>query len=472
VRPLLVVAAALPALGLAQTVTGLNRTVVERSGRVSVTGSGFGSFGQSSRVTIGGVDAWVTTWTDTRVVAFVRESTPLGGKPLVVHTSQGSSPPRQVNVKLRAWNGGRVLWRFEADDLYIMTRPVVAPDGTVYAKGILGHTYALAPDGALKWVYNDGLTDKGDMSLMADGTLVIGGASNVIALWPNGTKRWQVSGLGSEFSAGPTVGPDGRVYGIANPFYGGVGGFEISADGQLNRTISLRTNVNGSTYPVRVVFGGSSWYATLPPPAVGGGFGELLAFDLGGGLQWSRTGQGQALRLPNGNVYVQRANNDNNYGAYAAGGGVAWAHSFNSFGVPQFFPNVGPDGSVYQVAGGSRLVKFSQDGAVVSNRNLGYWTLQYPAVKPDDSLVVMNGSYNLTEPREMFGARHDGTVVWRVKLPQERGVFVAPISVMAFSPNGRVAYQGMTWDNYAADTKTYLYAIDTSPTLSGGNVAD
>lgn len=452
---------ALPVFANAVTINSLNKASCPRSGRIAILGTDFGAQTAASRVTIGDRQAWVTTWTPTRIVAYVDESTPLGRADVRVTDGGSWSNPVSLIVAHKANASGRFAWRFEADDPYVMTRPVVAPDGTIYAKGINGHTYALRPNGSLKWVYNDGLTHHGDMSLMSDGTLVVGGANNVIAIWPDGTRRWQVSGLGAIFSAGPTVGPDGHVYGIANPFYGGVGAFEISSEGVLVRTIGLRTNVNGQSYPYRVVFSSTDWFACLPPPAVGGGAGELHSFRLGGGINWIRSGQGQALRLANGSIYAQRTDNGNNYGAYLANGNVAWSHSFNTFGVPQFFPNSGPDGSVYQVAGGSRLVKFSQTGSVVANRTYGYWTLQYPAVRPDDSLILMNGSYNLTDPREIFAARQDGSIAWTLKLPKEGDVFVSPMSVMSFSPDGQTVYQGMTWNNYDPDTHTYLYAVRT-----------
>ncbi|MBV6457822.1 MAG: hypothetical protein HONBIEJF_00942 [Fimbriimonadaceae bacterium] len=455
----LVLAAALASE--AATITSLNKSSLPRSGRLAILGSGFGAFNGTSRVTIGGEEAWITTWTSTRIVAFVRESTRVGIGDVTVHTNGESSNSMPVTIRNRARSLGRLAWRFEADDLYIMTRPAVAPDGTVYAKGINGHTYALGADGGLKWVFNDGQTAPGDMSLMQDGTIVIGGANAVIAIWPNGTLRWSRYGLGTEFSCGPTVGPDGRVYGVANPWYGGIGAFVLDQNGNLDSVASLRTNVNGVSYPTRIEFDADHWYFCLPPPNVGGGYGELHAMDYSGSIDWIRTGQGQSLALVNGNIYVQRANEGNNYGAYDANGNVKWEHPFNTLGVPQFFPNKGLDGSVYQVYGGTGLARFAPDGTIAYKRTYPGFSMQYPTVTPNNQEVIVNGTTNLPDPRQIVSYRQDGTVRWRMYLPFEGGVAIAPMSVMTFSPDARVVYQGMTWNNYATDTHTYLYAVRT-----------
>ena len=56
-------------------ITDVNKTEAPRSGRVAIEGLGFESGGQ---VVIAGLSAWVTTWTDTRIVAYVPEAAALG----------------------------------------------------------------------------------------------------------------------------------------------------------------------------------------------------------------------------------------------------------------------------------------------------------------------------------------------------------------------------------------------------------
>ena len=71
------------------------------------------------------------------------------------------------------------------DGPYSEVRPVIAADGTVYAIDAFFHLYALAPDGALKWlVRNAG--DKG-VAVGADGTVYVASETFINAYNPNGT---------------------------------------------------------------------------------------------------------------------------------------------------------------------------------------------------------------------------------------------------------------------------------------------
>ena len=66
------------------TITGLNKETLPRSGRVAISGSGFGTDGQ---VVVGDLPAWVSTWTETRIVAYVPEESPLGATTVRVEVS-------------------------------------------------------------------------------------------------------------------------------------------------------------------------------------------------------------------------------------------------------------------------------------------------------------------------------------------------------------------------------------------------
>jgi len=74
----------------APVITGINKTEAPLSGRVAISGSGFGTIGE---VRIAGLSAWTTTWNDGRVVAYVPEAAALG--PTTVHVvSQGAESNR------------------------------------------------------------------------------------------------------------------------------------------------------------------------------------------------------------------------------------------------------------------------------------------------------------------------------------------------------------------------------------------
>ncbi|MHC4828525.1 MAG: IPT/TIG domain-containing protein, partial [Planctomycetota bacterium] len=126
--PALLLVAAVSGASAQPVITGLNSSELPRSGRVAITGTGFGSSGD---VVIAGLSAWTTTWTDTRVVAYVPEAAPVGAAPLYVIAGGEQSNEVALTVTLRQPDG-RVRWRFETDGDNQWWRPAVAPNGTIY----------------------------------------------------------------------------------------------------------------------------------------------------------------------------------------------------------------------------------------------------------------------------------------------------------------------------------------------------
>ncbi|MCC6403805.1 MAG: IPT/TIG domain-containing protein [Fimbriimonadaceae bacterium] len=450
---------ALTGLASAANLDSLNRSHAHGSARLAMSGTGFGSGGANSWVSIGGTPAILSSWSDTRIVAYVPEGMPLGATEVRVLVAGSPTNPLPLKIGPRVRSGGRVPWRFELDDDYLTAPPYVGPDGTVYAKGIHGHTYAIAADGGLKWLYLDGLTDMGQVSVTMNGDILIGGANNVARLNPQGQPVWWAGGLGVQFLCGPNEGPDGKIYGASNEFYGGIGAFEISASGQLLRTHPMHGRSTGSSYTYPVAFTAEGWHVYDARPRFGGGTQTVYAFHYGGGLRWSRSGQ-VPLALPGGRIYVQVAGGENNYGAYDSDGSLAWAHSYNNFGVPGFHPTVGPDGSVYQVTGGSWLVRFGLDGQVVWIRKYPFTTLQHGCVTPDGAIVVFNQTFNLTDPRRVRAIDQAGNALWQVDLPFEGGQAVAPFQPFGLSPDSRRAYLGTTSVSPSGDPRAYLCAFD------------
>ena len=79
-----------------------------------------------------------------------------------------------MTVTLRPAQNGRIRWRFQEDFDYILSRPAVAPDGTVYSIDPMGHLYAVASNGGLEWIVNVPGTGFGNVSLGSDGTVYTG----------------------------------------------------------------------------------------------------------------------------------------------------------------------------------------------------------------------------------------------------------------------------------------------------------
>jgi uncharacterized protein (TIGR03437 family) len=138
----------------APTITTISPNVLTQSGRLTITGSGFGATRGHSVVKIAGVAASVSTWDDRSITAYVPDSAPVGSAAVQVVASAERSNTSLVTVATRTPRGDHVKWRFQADGLYFQGRAQVAADGTVYAADVNGHLYALTPSGGLKWIFS------------------------------------------------------------------------------------------------------------------------------------------------------------------------------------------------------------------------------------------------------------------------------------------------------------------------------
>ena len=143
------------AAGSQPQITQLSATSISRSGRLLVHGSGFGATQGASTLLIGGRAAPVTRWSDSLIVGYVPEATPIGANlvlVVVVNSALGNGMWLDVTARQPS---GRVKWRFQVDAQvgYLLQRPAVGPDGTVVAHDPAGNVYALSPDGGLKWIF-------------------------------------------------------------------------------------------------------------------------------------------------------------------------------------------------------------------------------------------------------------------------------------------------------------------------------
>ena len=86
--PALLLVAAVRGASAEPVITGLNSSELPRSGRVAIEGTGFGASGE---VAIAGLSAWTSTWTETRIVAYVPETAPTGAAAL--HVIAGGELP-------------------------------------------------------------------------------------------------------------------------------------------------------------------------------------------------------------------------------------------------------------------------------------------------------------------------------------------------------------------------------------------
>src|SRR4029079_17487499 len=96
------------------TISSLSSSTLPRSGRLLVTGTGFGAVQGASTLSIDGRTAFVTRWSDTLVVGYVPEATDVGPVGVQVVVDGAGSNVAPLTVTLRQ-SSGRVKWRFQVD---------------------------------------------------------------------------------------------------------------------------------------------------------------------------------------------------------------------------------------------------------------------------------------------------------------------------------------------------------------------
>ncbi|HEX6625240.1 MAG TPA: Ig-like domain-containing protein, partial [Pyrinomonadaceae bacterium] len=209
---------------------GFTPASAQRSGLVRINGEFFGTSQQTGALTIDGKPSpFIPYWSDTLIIAHVPETSALGPVTVSV-TGPAGTVTGTLNVTTRQ-SDGRIRWRMEAAGDYILGRPAVAPPGaagagTIYAATNAGYLYAWAPDGALKWVA-PGASGDDPVSVGADGTIYTASAERnaqgqvgpaINAFNPDGTRKWTFIDLASQsVRAGPSVGPDGKIYFVMRP---------------------------------------------------------------------------------------------------------------------------------------------------------------------------------------------------------------------------------------------------------------
>jgi outer membrane protein assembly factor BamB len=464
-------------------VTSLSTSTSPRSGRVLIVGTGFGAAQGTSTVTVGGVVAPVTRWSETEIHAYVPEAAPLGPVGAVVTVDGASSSALPLTVTARQTTG-RIKWSFAVEGQYIDDRPAVGPDGTVFVVDSSGDEYALTPDGGLKWVVPYAGSD-GPASVGADGTSYVGSSNTIKAIGPDGTIKWTFTEQptdGQGVIAGPTVGPDGNIYVVTNIF--GLGVFALSPAGHL-----LWSNVGDPRIQERAQSGAEIVFSpahnsffvgfdeTTQAPAA-----KVYGFSLAGAQLWSASAGGGADGVfmqrqrqpetgPDGTVYETTTGGANGWGLYAFSpttGALKWLYSpYPSNEMSP--PSAGPDGSVYF----ARSLSFLES---VTPNGVSRWSffdgslIDQPVVSPQGAIVVAGSRPNFGIAGSVRGWNSsNGSPLWQVDLPDENGGYQVVETRPRFAVDGQTAYVGTAiLASNAVDQYSYLYAVNTA---GAGNLA-
>lgn len=237
---------------------------------------------------------------------------------------------------------GTLLWEYDVGN---QCGPVtVAPDSTVYVSAGAGDgtLTAVAPDGTRKWVFAgvpewQDLQDPSGATLGTDGTVYLTAASNplefgnvghLFALAPDGTLKWFLTDKSMTYA--PAVAPDGTIYAFSDD---GIL-HAVSPEGREKWTFRVGSTVYGSPgvgADGAVYFasdggwiyavdpdGEKSWalggHYVEPEPAIGGdgtlyfAGADLVAVSSEGSELWTAPGDDARYASPviggNGLLYV------------------------------------------------------------------------------------------------------------------------------------------------------------------------
>ena len=255
-------------------------------------------------------------------------------------------------------NPGLLKWEFETGQEGQATEPAIGADGTIYLSefsglGGGGILNAFNPNGMQKWVSNDfSEIFNSSPAIGADGTIYFGSTVPSYAVNPDGTLKWETTSGGNGYSS-PAIGADGTVY--------------FGTDDGL---IAINTYVIGTcgTPPYTYACPLLKWAFTTAgsvasSPAIGAN-GTIYVGDSSGNL-YSLTDGGQGIVTQNwafttggpiesspafgtaaGTIYV--GSNDGNLYAIVDDGTVGVEKWAFATGNPVFTtPAIGPDGTIY-----------------------------------------------------------------------------------------------------------------------------
>lgn len=434
-----------------------------RSGLLRLRGVGFGA--STGQVRIAGIPSPIARWQDDLIECYVPESAPLGSAMVTLSSAQGSVR-RTALMKVRPHEvvPGRFRWRLKLPDQYVPTRPIVSPDGTIYAMGNFGHVYAVNPDGMLRWVVSPAGGVSGCLGMLPNGNLVVGGGGGVQALSStDGSVLWTFP-IVTPLLAGPSVGPDGNIYAADDSRWSQnvIGAFILSPTGQLLWSGGKYYRRGGGWTPQEIKFGGGNayfWsdYSSTGDPQVLGG---LNALRIGGGFNWRVTDGVGILPddSPTGGVALFRPSTIE---MRDPSGGIAWAQNLGQFGgQPQVEAVVASDGRTYFTTTAAKLHAISPTGQVLYSKLIG-GVVSNHIVRQDANQIVLQYQPNFGIAAQIQGYDRSATLMWSQELPIDYGMAIVCYRLMEYSPDGATVYFGTAGPYTAAyEAHCYLYAIN------------
>ena len=243
----------------------------------------------------------------------------------------------------------RSMWTYQTG-ARVFASPVAGHDGTIFVGSLDGQFVALNRDGTVRWRYAAG--QKVYPSALVVGTSVIFGThqQELVSLSLGGQPRWKLP-LEDVVDASATLGPDDRVYFVANGVYA------VDLLGRMHWHKPTADHVRSAPviHPTRLVIVGTTE-------------GSLIALRPDGTQAWQ----------------------------VAAGGAIEGAAS------------VDDEGRIYAGTGRGEILQVDADGAVLWRFQTGDEVRATPAIGRDGTIVV--GSYD----HNVYAIAPSGSMLWKV----------------------------------------------------------
>jgi len=338
---------------------------------------------------------------------------------------------------------GEIKWRFFGGKYTEGGSAVIDEDGTIYYPAA-GYLIAVNPDGTRKWKteFHGGMPSYSSPALAEDGTIYVTSyAGALYALNPDGSNKWHHGGSGSISS--PVIGEDGTIY------YGDFGKKfnAVNPDGSNKWSYTTGEPIISSAAidDNGIIYVGSWDY-------------YFYAFYPNGTLNWRyKTGE-PVLGPPSigndGTIYV--GSYDDYLYAFYQNGTVKWKCKVG-YGT-ETNPSIGPDGTIY--VGGSKLYAVNSNGTIKWEFYLGSdrdIDKSSPIVSGDGTIYV-GVTHGEVVGGELYAVNPDGTLLWKKTIDSDW-----LDNTPAIGTDGTVYISGTTWREIGGgglQPWNYLYAFN------------
>jgi outer membrane protein assembly factor BamB len=327
---------------------------------------------------------------------------------------------------------GTLLWNYSTGAI-VNSSPAIGADGTIYFGSDANVTYALTPNGQMKWQVPFG----GSPVIALDGSILLGTVDGLKAYRADGSLKWEYATerIVLHVSNLPAVAADGTIY-----FQGHDARFHaLTANGTPKWSLPIDPGLYGGGHPA-IAQDGTIYIGTA--------YGKLFAIDPNGTIKW-QFDAGNRINSPaigpDGTIYA--ASDDSNLYALAPDKTERWR--FTTGGPIYTGAIVGADGRVYVASFDSNLYCLNSNGTKAWHFTAGGGLVGAPALAADGTVYIGGRDSRLR------AINPQGVEMWAF-VAQHWFDFSSP----AIGSNGTV-YVG-SWDGN-------LYAICGNSPLSSGS---